>query len=148
MDVPFAGIMRGGEIRELPAWRKRINRGQGVPTPASSDYKIVSKKGQRRGQLSEFVHLWPTPSAQMAAQGPGRQGRDGGPNLVTAVAERGPWATPNARDWKAAPGAGSRGRGGRGRSLPADVQKLEGSGNLNPTWVEWLMGFEMGYTKI
>jgi hypothetical protein len=56
--------------------------------------------------------------------------------------------TPNARDYKGAPGQGLRDRGGRGASLPATVKDLEGSGSLNPTWVEWLMGFPLGWTDL
>jgi hypothetical protein len=26
------------------------------------------------------------------------------------------------------------------------MRKVEGSGQLNPTWVEWLMGFPLGWT--
>jgi len=28
------------------------------------------------------------------------------------------------------------------------LQSLEGSGALNPTWVEWLMGFPTGHTDL
>jgi hypothetical protein len=47
------------------------------------------------------------------------------------------FATPNASD-----AVGSHG-GGQGRSLRTDV-----SGQLNPPWVEWLMGFPIGWTEL
>jgi hypothetical protein len=54
------------------------------------------------------------------------------------------WPTPKARDWKDGASAGTF-----GRSSP-DLGKLVGqskaSGSLNPTWVEWLMGFPLGWT--
>ena len=37
----------------------------------------------------EEQRVWPTPSAATASQGPGRSGRDGGPNLRTSVSENG-----------------------------------------------------------
>ena len=53
------------------------------------------------------------------------------------------WPTPNARDGTGAPGANYE-----AASLPRDVKDLEGSGSLNPTWVEWLMGFPAGWTDL
>jgi hypothetical protein len=117
--------------------------------------------------------LWPTPSAckagndtNLRCSGDGRQK----PNkLGWAVAL---WPTPNARDYKGAPGAGCIARGGRQSSLPAAVKQwptptvqdsknngapsqmerntkplnAEVGGPLNPTWVEWLMGWPLGWT--
>jgi hypothetical protein len=56
--------------------------------------------------------------------------------------------TPNARDYKGAPGQGTRERGGHQSSLPASIKELDGSGSLNPTWVEWLMGFPIEWTVL
>jgi hypothetical protein len=64
---------------------------------------------------------------------------------ITREASRS-WPTPNARDYKGAPGAGSRERGGHQSSLPGAMKDFEGSGSLNPTWVEWLLGFPLGWT--
>jgi DNA (cytosine-5)-methyltransferase 1 len=33
-------------------------------------------------------------------------------------------------------------------SLPKAVKAIEGTGSLNPTWVEWLMGFPDGWTDL
>jgi hypothetical protein len=71
---------------------------------------------------------WPTLHANCST-GPGRQGRDGGDNLQTAVAMF-PTPTANRRD-----GLQSHG-----------VNVVTGS--LNPTWVEWLMGFPLGWTDL
>lgn len=81
------------------------------PTPEHSDGTggRVSKElggtrpsGARRAitlatAVNHDSRLWPTPSAAMASQGPGRQGRDGGPNLRTAVADEKPG--PLSPDW-------------------------------------------------
>jgi len=53
------------------------------------------------------------------------------------------WPTPNSRDHKGAPGRGCQARGGHQSSLPAEV-----GGSLNPQFVEWLMGFPIGYTDL
>ena len=40
----------------------------------------------------------------------------------------------------------------KGNDLPSKVAEIEYQSNqcayLNPTWVEWLMGYPMGYTNI
>ena len=57
------------------------------------------------------------------------------------------WPTPQARDWK---GSSGRSYKGQERDLPtAAKQSMEkGGGSLNPTWVEWLMGYPAGYTDL
>jgi len=107
------------------------------PTPNSRDWKDTGPtQGNRKApNLGTAVH-WPTPRSS-DSNGPGLHG-DGGMDLRTAVL----LPTPNARDWKGLPGAPGRARGGRQSSLPVSV----GSGRLNPTWVEWLMGFPLGWT--
>jgi hypothetical protein len=32
--------------------------------------------------------------------------------------------------------------------LDGVMHQVEGSGSLNPTWVEWLMGFPLGWTDL
>ena len=53
--------------------------------------------------------------------------------------------TPAARDWRH-PNAKTyqeRGGGTKGEQLPNFV-----GGSLNPTWVEWLMGWPIGWTAL
>jgi hypothetical protein len=61
------------------------------------------------------------------------------PNLETAVALS-PWPTPTARDWKS--GKASDATHDRNSRPLSEVV----GGALNPTWVEWLMGFPLGWT--
>jgi hypothetical protein len=61
------------------------------------------------------------------------------------------WPTPSATDWKGIynPKTVSRraSESTRGVRLPEQVSRDEGnSGELNPSWVEWLMGFPLGWT--
>jgi hypothetical protein len=60
------------------------------------------------------------------------------------------WPTPNAGDYKAGM---SNAPNRQQSSLPRSVGIAEGvssgrRGGLNPTWVEWLMGFPMGWTVL
>lgn len=61
--------------------------------------------------------------------------------------ESGLWPTPTTRDWK---GVGKNGRIREGvlqvDTLDRAVWAREGSGHLNPTWVEWLMGWPLEWT--
>jgi hypothetical protein len=56
------------------------------------------------------------------------------------------WPTPNARDHKRAPGQQCQANGGHQSSLPRAIKDSEGTGQLNPEWVEWLMGYPPGWT--
>lgn len=111
--------MNGVELPPLVRLTQRKGGGPSWPTPTATD---ASRGGERNGipahvlasptpvaghnvSLQHAVRLWPTPHASCGT-GPGSQGRDGGPNLQTAV-----------------------------------------GGLLNPVWVEWLMGFPVGWTE-
>ena len=60
------------------------------------------------------------------------------------------WPTPNVKmsGRKLTNGRSISGKGVRwGKSLSQSVQETA-TGSLNPTWVEWLMGFPTGWTDL
>ncbi len=60
--------------------------------------------------------------------------------LRLARVQREMFPTPMARDWKS-------GKGGKNnRHTPELPEKI--GGQLNPTWVEWLMGWPLGWTDL
>jgi hypothetical protein len=63
----------------------------------------------------------------------------GGANLADAVQM---FPTPTARDFKSGKG---KTQAERGRTAGPSLSEASG-GSLNPTWVEWLMGFPLGWT--
>jgi len=90
--------------------------------------------------------LWPTPTTD-SAQDRQKKYAQGGTPLTMAVKM---WATPCSVSWK---GCGQHGS----KSHTADVAKsrLKGqvmepgnTGQLNPTWCEWLMGYPSGWTDL
>jgi len=115
---------------------------QMLPTPTSTpgtNGGPNQRDSSGRPGLQAAASIWPTPTVN------GNYNRKGlskksGDGLATAVKM---WPTAQARDGKGAPGAGSRERGGYRGSLPAEV-----GGQLNPTWVEWLMGWPLGWTDL
>ena len=55
------------------------------------------------------------------------------------------WSTPQARDWK---GPSGRSMKGEENDLPNQVKQSAPTGQLNPDWVEWLMGWPIGWTSM
>jgi hypothetical protein len=108
---------------------------------------------------------WPTPTAN-DWKNAGYQQKDGNlfltlPGAVGAAKVPDHWPTPRARDWKGmgkdcldravvmwATPTKSDGEGGPGSSgrEGGDNLRTQVGGQLNPTWVEWLMGFPEGWT--
>jgi hypothetical protein len=84
--------------------------------------------------------LWPTPIASDSRGSSGRPTPGKQIQLVDAVK----WATPVARDYRH-PG---RSRMERTGSKSGDPLPQQVGGALNPTWVEWLMGWPLGWTDL
>ena len=110
-----------------------------VVADATARKMFVNSRGEPN--LSGRVKLWPTPRANegkdvLQSVPPSRQKEPGKCNLTQAVALR-LLTTPCASD-----ATGSTG-GTNHRSLRTDV-----AGKLNPAFVEWLMGFPIGWTDL
>lgn len=112
------------------------------PTPRTAMASIYPEYNpewnKNRGGDSLATAVWkaeqpvfPTPTSSMTT------GRQGGMNLQTAVKT---FPTPAARDWKSGKG---RQDNGHTPQLPEVI-----GGQLNPEWVEWLMGFPEDWTKL
>jgi DNA (cytosine-5)-methyltransferase 1 len=139
-----------------------------TPTPE------MAQRFRRKGSSGSFVEamaakMYPTPSASgMPCKGTVRLARqrwlDGDCTLEEANAIAGRdvrdkqgkvpamWPTPTSRDWKDVTDPRTwnctedRDRFDQlGRAVFKDGTAT-GGGALNPTWVEWLMGFPLGWT--
>jgi len=130
---PNAGMMRNGKTYRRQPWALPIaeNASGFVPTPRAADYKgatspLAAEKAKKRGygpNLPEWVaatsaKMWPTPQAS--------DNRDRG-NLSSGAVKR---------------------RMEKGKQISLSQSVSEQSGALNPTWVEWLMGFPTGWTDL
>lgn len=123
-----------------PRWGSMRN-GESYPLPTSALPTFASESGS-----------WPTPQAQDAkATRRWREGRQ--VNLITAVFNPDKWRTwptPCASASKGSTQASLIRKDGRQREndrLDHAVMSSDG-GQLNPEWVEWLMGWPIGHTGL
>ena len=118
-------------------------------TPAAAD-AVGSTGGGQGKSLRTDVRMWPTPTTRdyKGASGKGRQERKGNPadTLPNAVAM---WPTPTANE----DAAGTP--NGKMQKMLGNHPEIRGAspeewkrGALNPTWVEWLMGYPKGWTEL
>ena len=84
--------------------------------------------------------FWPTPVADGDRETVYAQG-----GIPLGVAAR-RWPTPTARDSRTLRGAQDRKRDGGPSLAQTMLNDGHSDGRLNPTWVEWLMGFPTGWT--
>jgi len=100
---------------------------------------------KRQVTLNDAVKWWPTPLAndgQKRGDFDMMDPRNGLPAAVKRSLCSGHFATPTARDWRS--GKASEATHAR-NSRPLSEQI---GGSLNPTWVEWLMGYPLGWTDL
>ncbi len=88
---------------------------------------------------------WPTPRANKIG---GKSSPNFGPTLEQTVKM---WPTPAARDYRSqhqnnSPAFHGRKSHSRGVNLVEELQRRDCIGKLNPFWVEWLMGWPIGYS--
>ena len=142
---PKWGMMLNGVVyqqKNVAHLIKEIGGGAWLPTPTASTYGTQKSPGANQTprpslQTMASGHKWPTPTVH------GNHNRKGlsktsGDGLATAVAK---YPTPCARDWKDG-------------NYPAEQKRntpplaTHAGGPLNPQWVEWLMGWPIGWTDL
>lgn len=123
------------------------------PTPRANKvggYSSLSFRPTLEQAVKEEMGLWPTPTGRCGTGASQTVTRQGGPDLQTAAKM---YPTPTT-------GAGLCGGTGNYQQLKAleasgqiteEEHRSMAAGNggqLNPTWVEWLMGFPLGWTDL
>lgn len=117
-----------------------------LPTPGASSYGTnkggaARRTGKERPSLETMARhgAWPTPTASLGTNGglvSPTKAREGG-TLVEAVSARTTWPTPTV--------CGNYNRAGASPASGDGLATAAG-GPLNPTWVEWLMGWPLGWS--
>lgn len=150
---PRSGSMRSGTCypRSSVAPLTFASASGLLPTPTTIDTGSRFNRSQSYGAamrptlgaMARF-DLWPTPTVHGNYNRKGASEKSGD-GLATAVMR---WPTPNAGDYRAGM---SNAPNREQSSLPRTVGIVEGvssgrRGGLNPTWVEWLMGWPLRWT--
>jgi len=150
---PRWGMMRDGECWELamPALRTDGTESGSWPTPVATDGskggRITPRKSKEGGNLIEAISnrtIWATPTVQ---DGNGRthHNQPNGSKTPSLLGQVIGFPTPCAQDAKNSTLPVSQ----RDRdSIPGALLRSGQApgGQLNPTWVEWLMGWPLGWT--
>lgn len=132
---PSAGMMRNGKTFRRQPWALPIaESASGLwPTPSKSDPMLESMT-----RSAKDPHVTKNGTVR---NGPSNLGLPGMVRL---------WPTPTATMFKGSSPAALTRKDGQDRSndrLDHAVMASDG-GQLNPTWVEWLMGFPTGHTDL
>ena len=163
MTPDTCGLTSGDTLNQLDLFSASSRTSRDTSRLDSPQLSATWKKmvTQQRGEYSQRVKLahptsesestsWPTPTVASADKEVINSQNN---NNLVAYAKMFP--TPAASDYKGAPSLAhvqERARlHTRGVRLPEHVSRLyniEVRGNLNPEWVEWLMGVPTGWTDL
>jgi hypothetical protein len=147
---PRAGMTRNGKAYELPMLEHRTDESESGlwPTP---DANTSTYSNHYNGflNLREAVKMWPTPSSrdwksESCTQEfmEERESHGRGKPLSWRVR----YATPTKSDYRSPnlnPAKNGQVEPASGHALTDQI-----GGQLNPTWVEWLMGYPLGWTDL
>jgi hypothetical protein len=127
------GTCRSASIASFKTWRDAVSA-------VRADCLRRRKSAHPTDASGSSSSAWPTPRASTGGADP--ETRATGKNLQNAVAS---WPTPMARDHKDGDGTADVPTNGHlGWAAPRDPTSHPGQ--LNPDWVEMLMGFPTGWT--
>lgn len=131
---PKAGIVCDGEFYPQPKWEHRIDEidSGSWPTPRANKIGGYSSP-EFSPTLEQAVKMWPTPTVDAANERRTKYAQ-GGTSLSLAAKM---WSTP--RQFMHKDTTTDRGKGNLGEVV---------GGKLNPTWVEWLMNWPLGWTSL
>jgi DNA (cytosine-5)-methyltransferase 1 len=163
------GLDGGSNSRK--ALRARMEK---LPTPQATDHrsKPTSASWKAKGGMNyslanpEIQTKWPTPTVGCVEGGEqsnrvektqsgsyilrklNKPNMTYGAKLSDAILyeEKKKWPSPKARDWKDGTSQGTMNR--QSPDLGKVVGQSKETGSLNPTWVEWLMGWPLGWTDL
>lgn len=114
------------------------------PTPRVPDLRTVVARGQSTPQT------WGTPTSRDHKDTGTMENVPENALLGRQVLNRATWSSPRHSDWKGARTrtacTAHRVEVGQQNLAEDVIEKTQTNGSLNPTWVEWLMGWPRGWT--
>ena len=154
LTLPRWGSLHDGELWERTTQAPRTSAtGFGCwPTPTAdacigvAPTPAMAERFRRKGSSGSFVEamaarMWPTPKA--SAAGPDFAAMKRGKSISLQTAVMLPTPTVNDSKNNGSPSQYRRTSNGKPRDLQLNAVV---GGALNPTWVEWLMGWPLGWT--
>ena len=154
LTLPRWGSLHDGELWERTTQAPRTSAtGSGCwPTPTAdacigvAPTPAMAERFRRKGSSGSFVEamaarMWPTPKA--SAAGPDFAAMKRGKSISLQTAVMLPTPTVNDSKNNGSPSQYRRTSNGKPRDLQLNAVV---GGALNPTWVEWLMGWPLGWT--
>ena len=151
---PRWGLMRDGECWEQQTLEQTIRGiGYGLSPDGVDSFHTPNTTGLDGGSNSRKAlrkKLWATPSATDGQRGGTITENMTGISLPQMVNTPIRWPTPVTRDYKDTGTRETMMRAMTKRQSPglALVVGAESGGKLNPTWVEWLMGWPLEWTDL
>jgi hypothetical protein len=167
-SLPKSGMTRNGVLYRQPDWVRPIDETELLlwPTPTTQENEhptaLWNDKGRRVAasgtthsmNLADAVQMWPTPRASAAMA-------DSPEAIMRNVQKKGykskleqavqMWPTPRAAQAEVRNHTIYARAFGKPQNLENRIAQREPTaigGKLNPTWVEWLMGFPLGWTDL
>jgi hypothetical protein len=143
--LPRSGIMQNGRIYEQATWVRRIGEKEyglwrtpdtcGGGIKSKEFYELCKKTNQSSIRLQDQIkhENFPTPDCSDRRSAKSKQ--QGLSNYIKN------FPTPNARD-------SSRNTSPKHDRLPDVLGSNSKTGQLNPQWVDWLMGYPVGWTDL
>jgi len=164
---PRSGMMRSGTVYQLPSLARTITEiGCGFwPTPLAQEGKHgaptewemttdhAATRESLRVQVNKRTFYWRTPDSSNGGSPKafleGKRYRESGHAIQIRLSDQVKmWPTPAASRCRGAPLNRYYGSPTYKRNLDEAVRTSEACGQLNPTWVEWLMGFPKDHTDL
>lgn len=139
---PRSGLMQSGTAYRLPPLAPLTDETASglLPTHVASNTKAVALRSAGRSPRNFLAPIpTPRPCSGLRSSGANRT------EILRAVRQ---WPTPVARDYKGQGMSVARRATRPPDNLCSAVKISDGSGSLNPTWVEWLMGFPAEWTAL
>jgi len=149
---PQWGLMRDGECweqRTLEQTIRGIESGlspNGVDSFHTPNTTGLDGGSNSRRALRKKMETWPTPIASGGGGGTNinnpRGIHQGNPLASAVKLSMNKYQTPVARMWK------DNGQSPSELNRNSETLAMQAGGSLNPTWVEWLMGWSLGWTDL
>jgi hypothetical protein len=145
---PASGMTRGGLLWELPTLVQTTKEEESglwrTPDTGAGGTSGLLKQGKTRRQNGQPIQMWPTPrscsamAATITPESAWNEKRN--PNLETIVGQR-MFPTLTAHNSK-------EGNYPSEQNRNTPTLATHAGGQLNPMWVEWLMGWPIGWTDL